>query len=747
MIRLDNVSKFYYSKGVIATGFSRVSLNFEMGEFVAITGESGSGKSTLLNVISGLDTYEEGEMYIDGEETSHYTEKDFEDYRRRYIGNIFQNFNLVNSYTVYQNIELVMLLNGSKRGEVKERVNELIEKVGLTEYKNTKASKLSGGQKQRVAIARALAKDTPIIIADEPTGNLDTESAAGIIELLSNIAKDKLVVIVTHNYDQVEPYVTRKIKMHDGKVLEDLKLKQHEEIAEKPATSYKNIRPLSQVRLGVRNSFNIPVKFFLLTFVFLFIAVAVTSELAIFKHEEYESSINGYNYYFNNNSDDRIVIKKNDKSSFSDEDYEKILAIPNVDRVVENDLLVDNMETFTDEKDFWYSGTPLLISEADFDKPDVGEMPKADDEIVLEGSRDSYYLSESYEEDFGSIIGKTVIFNNYWGGGAKKLKIVGIKYTDDSVNPNWGDGAVYVSESVMDDIKYMINFNYSNTSVLFEEKKYSNDLYAMGELDIYPNGNVPSGEIYVGSDFVYTAKDAKTIGKEMTVSVKNIYFEDSFTAKITKNITKSNFNKYTGMEKSEYEYYSNAIFVSAEDYNKLFEKDAYQSSVFVKDPLEVDAVVAELEKMGIDPLVLSDANYNDGSGIIIRLMTIAVTVGLAVALFFISYFVIRIILKSRNVYYSTVRMLGANVGVARNLLMIDLVTDANIACVLTFGIFKILEKEFPRFFIIEAINTYMGMTDYIAIYAIVVCISALVSLRYSSKLFQKSTMNTYKEEV
>ena len=115
MLRLKNVSKFYYNKGVIASGFTKVNLEFKIGEFVAITGESGSGKSTLLNVISGLDSYEEGEMYINGEETSHYSEKDFEDYRRKYIGNIFQSFNLVNSYTVYQNIELVLLLNGAKK--------------------------------------------------------------------------------------------------------------------------------------------------------------------------------------------------------------------------------------------------------------------------------------------------------------------------------------------------------------------------------------------------------------------------------------------------------------------------------------------------------------------------------------------------------------------------------------------------------------------------------------------------------
>ena len=199
MLKLENVSKIYYTNGIVATGISKVNLELNIGEFVVITGESGSGKSTLLNVISGIDSYEEGEMYINGKETSHYTEKDFEEYRKKYIANIFQSFNLINSYTVYQNVELVLLLNGYKRKQIKKKVLDIIDKVGLTKFKNTKVSKLSGGQKQRVAIARAIVKDTPIIVADEPTGNLDTKSAYEIIELLKNVAKDKLVVIVTHN--------------------------------------------------------------------------------------------------------------------------------------------------------------------------------------------------------------------------------------------------------------------------------------------------------------------------------------------------------------------------------------------------------------------------------------------------------------------------------------------------------------------------------------------------------------------
>ena len=155
-------------------------------------------------------------MYINGKETSHYIGKEFEAFRKKYVSNIFQDFNLVNSYTVYQNVELILLLNGYKKRKIKKRVLEIINEVGLIEFKNTKASKLFGGQKQKVAIARALAKDTPIVIADEPTGNLDSESAKGIIKLLSQIAKNKLVIIVTHNYEQVEEHVQRKITIHVG---------------------------------------------------------------------------------------------------------------------------------------------------------------------------------------------------------------------------------------------------------------------------------------------------------------------------------------------------------------------------------------------------------------------------------------------------------------------------------------------------------------------------------------------------
>ncbi len=356
MLKLKDVSKFYYNKGLISTGFTKINLELKMGEFVVITGESGSGKSTLLNVLSGLDSYEEGEMYINGEETSHYTEKDFEDYRRKYIANIFQSFNLINSYTVYQNIELVLLLNGYKRKEVKKKVLEMIEKVGLAKFKNTKVSKLSGGQKQRVAIARAMVKETPIIVADEPTGNLDAKASKDVIELLKKVAKDKLVIVVTHNIEQVEEYATRIIKMHDGRIIENKMIKEVQKLEHVETSQYNKITVANKYRLGIRNTFNIITKFLLLFAVFLFISASLLSEYASFEQTEYEANKQGYNFYFRDLSDNRIIIKKENKSNFTKEDYEKISNIENIDYIIKDDLLLDNSFAIYNENDMYING-------------------------------------------------------------------------------------------------------------------------------------------------------------------------------------------------------------------------------------------------------------------------------------------------------------------------------------------------------------------------------------------------------
>src|SRR5574344_422513 len=199
MLRLENISKYYYNSGNVTVGLEKINLSFNKGEFVAITGESGSGKTTLLNVLSGQDSYENGEMYFNCEPTSGFDQADWETYRRENIGFIFQNYNLIDSYTVLQNVESALWIKGYTKEEAKTKALSYINEVGLSSRKNHLASKLSAGQKQRLSIARALAKECEIIIADEPTGNLDSENGTEIMKLLSDLSKDMLVIIVTHN--------------------------------------------------------------------------------------------------------------------------------------------------------------------------------------------------------------------------------------------------------------------------------------------------------------------------------------------------------------------------------------------------------------------------------------------------------------------------------------------------------------------------------------------------------------------
>ena len=273
-IQLKRVSKYYHQGDQVSVGMKHISLTFHMGEFVAVTGESGSGKSTLLNVLSGLDKYEEGEMFIFGNETSHFEVADFEKYRREYVGFVFQNYNIIDAYTVMQNVLLALELQDYPKEKRKARANELIDLVGLQKQKHQKSSKLSGGQKQRAVIARALAKDTPILVADEPTGNLDQKSATQIINLLKNISKQKLVILVTHEFDQVKEVATRRIKMSDGEVVEDKQLRSFDEVTEKPLVKETKTSFFQVLRFALRNLLSQPKRFIFMLFL-LTIAISV----------------------------------------------------------------------------------------------------------------------------------------------------------------------------------------------------------------------------------------------------------------------------------------------------------------------------------------------------------------------------------------------------------------------------------------------------------------------------------------
>ncbi len=733
LLKLKNVSKFYYSKGVVASGFTKVSLEFNLGEFVVITGESGSGKSTLLNVLSGLDSYEEGEMYINGEETSHYSEEDFENYRKTYIGNIFQSFNLVGSYTVYQNIELVLLLNGYKKRNIKTKIIELIKKVDLYKYRNTRVSKLSGGQKQRVAIARALAKETPIIIADEPTGNLDLKSAKSVIKLLSEIAKDKLVIIVTHNYEQVEEYATRKIEMHDGKVREDIDLKEYTS-KEPELREYKNISFFNKVRIGVRNTFNIVPKFLLTFVVFLFVIIAFLTEYSGFRQAEYEEKKGGYNNYFQNASDERIVLQKEDKSVITNEDFKKIQRIDNVDYVVRDDVILDT-DYLVENDDYSFYGN--IDSLTRINKVDKGRMPQNKNEIVIKGYSHDYYLDSQAEEVFNTSFNLNTIYGQIINSD---LKVVGIIY-DDSYHMH----TFYFDQDIIDEVRENANEQNSQLTVTINGNKYVVNMYE-SHLRISPNEKIAQGEALIAYDINYLCKYSWCGNSTIKVDVKNIYYSESKEFKVTGMYTKYNFYNLTGQS---YQEYDTKIYISEKDYHDFFDKESYQSSVFVKNVKKIDDVDSELQKLGFKTLIIRDTLTNEYAEIlkVINIFKIIITTILFVVMFFIAYFVIRLIQKSKNVYYSTVRILGGSKNVIRDFISIELLTDFNMAYLVTLLLVFLDHAGIIHNSFIHDITSYLTLKDFIVIYLILTIMSYFISLRYARKLFKSSAMKTYNEEV
>ena len=221
MLQLKEIHKEYKTGDLVQTALNKVSLNLRDSEFVAILGPSGSGKTTLLNIIGGLDRYDSGDLIINGISTKKYTDRDWDSYRNHTIGFVFQSYNLIPHQTVLSNVELALTISGVSGAERKRRATEALQKVGLGNQLHKHPTEMSGGQMQRVAIARALVNNPDILLADEPTGALDSETSIQVMELLKEVAKDRLVVMVTHNPELAERYATRIVNLKDGVILSD----------------------------------------------------------------------------------------------------------------------------------------------------------------------------------------------------------------------------------------------------------------------------------------------------------------------------------------------------------------------------------------------------------------------------------------------------------------------------------------------------------------------------------------------
>lgn len=752
MLKLENVSKYYSENGLVATGFSKVSLEFHIGEFVAITGESGSGKSTLLNVISGLDSFEEGEMFILGDPTSGFSKEELEEYRKKYIGNIFQHFNLINSYTVYQNVELVLLMSGYKKDEIANRVQEIINKVGLVGYEKTKASKLSGGQKQRVSIARALAKETPIIVADEPTGNLDSKSATEIIKLLHDLSKDKLIIIVTHNYDQVENYVTRKISMHDGRVSEDKQFST--EVSEpnddvKPARngslSFKNM-----IRLSGRNTFNIPAKFVLLLIVFLFLCAGVIAQYSSYKNMDSAMEGLGTNNYFVDTSKDRILISKIDKTQLTDEDYTKLAAVENVKEIIKNDSLLDMAAAISNDTE---GGAYLTtqVEQSDNYKGTLisGRMPEAANEGILLFSEDDGYVKDAVMEFYeknakvtDDHTGNVILTNG--------VIIVGYGYIDDQKKEELHSGMYYreailgLNDEGLNDMRRNSLIKYCTQEITFGNTTFTSSPNT-GTYKLVANSKVPQGKLYLPEEI--TTGVTNPVGKDVKLVNKSLYFEDVTNYKAGAVYTKANLKSLLGL--SNFDEISGSVFVNPADFSTMFDKGNFQSSVIVEDENDADITAKAIADEGYKTFRVNNGVVSLLGGFDFVLVTFRtiVLVAVLVILFFIAYFITKLILKSRNTYYAIIRMIGATKENCIALLRTELFIIFNITFFTCMAFIALAGQGVINSAYLLKILSFLSIGDYVILYLLLCGMSMLLASRYSRQLFKKTAMSAHKEEV
>ena len=525
LLQLQNIGKIYVSDSNVSVGIRGVELSFNRGEFVAVTGKSGSGKSTLLNVISGMDTYEEGEMLVEGEPTSHFMQKDWEEYRKQYISFIFQDYNIIESFTVLQNVELA-LMNIENPKERREKALELLRRVGMEKHIHHKGSKLSGGQKQRTVIARALAKDSPIILADEPTGNLDSQTSKEIIQLLREVSEDKLVIVVTHNFEQVEDYATRHVRIFDGAVELDHVIRPAAIPARRPVSAAPSATTVQKTAHTLRNGLilgRVRFKSMPKLSVFLCILMTVTAlVLALITSVTYEARTLFDKRTMFTHVDGRTVIVRRDGAVITDEELEKLATDVGATDYLHYESMLDGTITvyLGAENDYRYYEFTFGYP-ADSLKLDEGRYPEAINEVILE-------VPVSFKRHLGGDGFRETELPILFGMAS--YKVVGVRYYyDNTRTPRmlFTEEGYRTATAIAYFSDQQHNFNYQVKFTTPGEQGMDQVFGLSGET--YIDFGLPAGSYYVNNSTLSEYVSGITAGKWKDMTAEDLRIQTTLS--------------------------------------------------------------------------------------------------------------------------------------------------------------------------------------------------------------------------
>ncbi len=764
MIKLKDVAKYYTSDSSIVMALRNINLEFRKGEFVAITGKSGGGKSTLLNVISGMDTYEDGEMYFQNMETSYYDSRDWENYRRENISFIYQAYNLIDSYTALENVEAVMMIcdkeeNKKVRKERRKKALEILDKVGLKKRAKHKAVHLSSGQKQRLGIARALAKDTDIIIADEPTGNLDVENGAAVMKMLYELSKERLVIVVTHNFEQVQEYASRKIRLFDGEIAEDIKLKP--ELYENGI--FKGIREEPQEKLEIEKtkqdaSFGKAVRFVKMNqkaqphrtfFIFTILTAVIASFFVMYGY--FLSSLDDTvtkevsDEVFCNVSNKRLIVRKSDGSIFSDKDIEALNSLRYVSYVdkydyaneisclyeKDEDYVIEyrksessNVKSMTvDVKDY----SDFIISAVSIRKNELtaGALPQGKYEVAL-ASHDESLIGQSVDIYFKSKKWSDAV----WLGGS--FTITGIIdeelekpcFSEEllkSMNVNYG--------------KTKIDVNYNIEKKIVYDDPNQEDLVTL--LNRKNRVILVEGEGLAGNQIRLSSAITMNIRSEGYEAVEQTVYENLYSSGKIKNVTDAQNEISYDMEvvSDAHSGSINVAEVSHEFLEQIYgSTDITQVSVYMDDYAYTDRVIKAINKRGYEAVSVYriSAGEYDSELVQERISSMMMSAASVVAIFVLSILVIYVIMRLKRRDFVILKMLGLQQKTINRMNYYELIADSMAITALLIIIFAAAGKYKIR--AVSNLVKYYTVGDYIFVAALALCMSVITALLFNKYL-------------
>ncbi|MBQ9699117.1 MAG: ABC transporter ATP-binding protein [Lachnospiraceae bacterium] len=758
LLKLENITKFYYSSTNVTMALQKINLDFDDRGFVAITGESGSGKSTLISILSGMLPFEEGELYVDGQPMSVCDDASWEKYRKDKIGFVFQEYNLIDEYSVLDNVESAIIIRGLRSEGIKEYARELIKQVGLEGFERQRASKLSSGQKQRLAIARALAKETDIIVADEPTGNLDSENGEMIMELFAKIAREKLVIMVTHNYDQVEPYVTRKIRLFDGKIVSDELVRQIDSVVGRKDKIHKEVQKSNAtvaMKYTILNLIKQPSRalliggFVLITAIIslIFIGQIVSNYDDIYTRI-YDEGVFAYE------NDKRIVVKKPDGSAMLPEDYQFFKNIKYVETVENYDLCNDIRYCNIPGEDYYvgyydsgkvsnlimggisvntgrdisinyeakpkYMRSSSCITEADLAE---GRLPKDRDEIVM-------YIDNGLEdakEQKIFFVNENVWGKDYYGYDFKVVGILKEKTTQ-----------VFFSESFCDMITaahkqgdmqlvgawcaVTKNYGYSGVFTPMIDQELEGRQIQLSKYFM------PMVRECTGMEH----RDCIIFSKEnciANISVKKLLNDGTTEAKEYENI------KIGPSTDKIPRTFAN---VSQEYFYELYEYGSHQASLYIEHYAYTDEVITCLEEEGYDAIssfrassIKHDSKKFDNR-VILLLLSFAILVVVAV----LEVFIVSLFFKLRRKFYSILRFMGMASANIKRINFIEINLYAIVAVMLTMIGAWLVDVSGLVLWVRE-FRVYMDITHYVIYVAYNFILAQFVAMIFNRYLDRK----------